>query len=344
MVSVFLILLLADPGAGTFSIVGRDPATGELGVAVASRVLDAGYIVPWLEAGSGAIASQALANSWLGVWGLEDLAAGRTAEEVLKDVLARDSAFEDRQIGIIDQDGRSAAFTGKNCSAWAGHRTGDNYSVQGNILTGPEVVDSMTAVFLRTTGPLAERLLSALEAGEKAGGDKRGRQSSALYVVLRRSGYQGADDRLVDLKIVDHSDPVKELRRLHELWQYNFMAPAYIRLSDEVESRENGESYLARAYDLLMKALKSGVESPEVFNSLAWEFALRKKYPKETVLAANMAHELSPDDPNIMDTVAEAYFAAGDKSKAVYWEKEALKLDPENEFFKGQLKKFQSNK
>jgi uncharacterized Ntn-hydrolase superfamily protein len=313
-------------------------------VAVASRVLDAGYIVPWLEAGSGAIASQALANSWLGVWGLEDLATGRTAEEVLKDVLARDSAFEDRQIGIVDQDGRSAAFTGKNCSAWAGHRTGDNYSVQGNILTGPEVVDSMAAVFLRTTGPLAERLLSALEAGEKAGGDKRGRQSSALYVVLRRSGYQGADDRLVDLKIVDHSDPVKELRRLYELWQYNFMAPAYIRLSDEVESRENGESYLARAYDLLMKALKSGVESPEVFNSLAWEFALRKKYPKETVLAANMAHELAPDDPNIMDTVAEAYFAAGDKSKAVYWEKEALKLDPENEFFKGQLKKFQGIK
>jgi len=344
MTAIFLILLLADPGSGTFSIVGRDPQTGELGVAVASRVLDAGYIVPWLEAGAGAIASQALANPWLGVWGLQDLAAGRTADEVLKDNLARDSAFEDRQIGIVDKDGRSAAFTGKNCNAWAGHRTGDNYSIQGNILTGPEVVDSMTAVFLRTTGPLAERLLAALEAGDKAGGDKRGRQSAALYVVLHRSGYQGADDRLVDLKIVDLADPVKELRRLYELWQFNFMAPAYIRLSDEIEDRETSENYLGRAYDLLMKALKSGVETPEVFNSLAWEFALRKKYPKETVLAANLAHELAPDDPNIMDTVAEAYFAAGDKSKAVYWEKEALKRDPENEFFKGQLKKFQGKK
>jgi len=341
MVSILLILLLADPGAGTFSIVARDPATGELGVAVASRVVDAGYIVPWLECGAGAIASQALANPFLGAWGLEDLAAGRAAEVVLKDLLARDSAFEDRQVGIVDRDGRSAAFTGKNCSAWAGHKTAENYSIQGNILTGPEVVDSMAAVFLRTAGLLAERLLSALEAGEKAGGDKRGKQSAALYVVVRRGGYQGADDRLVDLKIVDLADPVKELRRLYELWQFAFMAPAYIRISDEIGNMEQSEIHLARAYDLLMKALKHGVESAEVYNSLAWEFALRKKYPKETVLAANMAHELAPDDPNIMDTVAEAYFASGDKNKAVYWEKEALKRDPENEFFKGQLKKFQ---
>jgi uncharacterized Ntn-hydrolase superfamily protein len=341
MTSMLLILLLADPGFGTFSIVARDPATGELGVAVASRVVDAGYIVPWLKTGAGAIASQALANPFLGVWGIEDLAAGRTAEEVLKDLLARDSSFEDRQIGIVDKDGRSAAFTGKNCSVWAGHKTGENYSIQGNILTGPEVVDSMTAVYLRTTGPLAERLLAALEAGEKAGGDKRGKQSAALYVVVHRGGYQGADDRLVDLKIVDLADPVKELRRLYELWQFTFMAAAYIRLSDEIGNMEQSEIDLARAYELMMKALKSGVESAEVFNSLAWEFAVRKKYPKETVLAANLAHELAPDDPNIMDTVAEAYFAAGDKSKAIYWEKEALKRDPENEFFKGQLKKFQ---
>ena len=344
MVSIFLILLLADPGQGTFSIVARDPQTGELGVAVASRVVDAGYIVPWCEAGAGAIASQALANPFLGVWGIEELAQDKPAEEALRIILAKDSSFEDRQIGIVDKDGRSAAFTGKNCKAWAGHRTSENYSIQGNILTGPEVVDSMTAVFLRTTGPLAERLLAALEAGEKAGGDKRGKQSAALYVVLHRGGYQGADDRLVDLKIVDLADPVPELRRLYELWQFTFMAAAYIRLSDEDQDNKTSESYLARAYDLLMKALKSGVESAEVFNSLAWEFALRKKYPKETVLAAAMAHELAPDDPNIMDTVAEAYFAAGDKNKAVYWEKEALKRDPENEFFKEQLKRFQGKK
>jgi len=342
LVSMFLILLLADPDPGTFSIVARDPQTGELGVAVASRVVDAGYIVPWLEAGAGAIASQALANPWLGVWGLQDLAADGTADEVLKDLLARDSAFEDRQIGIVDHNGRSAAFTGKNCSSWAGHKTGENFSIQGNILTGPEVVDSMTAVFLRTTGPLAERLLAALEAGEKAGGDKRGKQSAALYVAVHRGGYQGADDRLVDLKIVDLADPVKELRRLYELWQYTFMAAAYIRLSDE--DTRDAEAFLTRAHDLMLNALKSGVETPEVFNSLAWEFALRKKYPKETVLAAVMAHELAPDDPNIMDTVAEAYFAAGDINKAVYWEKEALKRDPENEFYKGQLKKFQEKK
>jgi uncharacterized Ntn-hydrolase superfamily protein len=342
MTAIFLITLLANPAPGTFSIVARDPQTGEFGVAVASRVVDAGYIVPWLKADAGAIASQALANPYLGVWGIEELVQGKSAEEVLKDVLARDSAFENRQFGVVDKDGKSAAFTGKNCQNWAGHKTGDNFTIQGNILTGPEVVDSMDAVFGRTSGPLAERLLCALEAGEKAGGDKRGRQSAALYVVVKRGGYQGADDRLMDLKIVDNADPVKELRRLYELWQFTFMAPAYIRLSDE--DKEKSDIYLARAHDLLMQALKSGLDSPEVFNALAWEFALRKMYPRETILAATLAHELAPDDPNIMDTMAESYYANGEAKKALYWENEALKKDPGNEFFKGQLKKFEGKK
>ncbi len=342
MIALFLILLMANPGAGTFSICGLDVETGELGIAVASRVLDAGYVVPWLKASVGAVASQALSNPYLGSWALEELSGGRTAEEALKAVLALDSAFENRQVGIVDHQGRSAAFTGKNCNAWAGHRTGVNYSVQGNILTGPAVIDSMAAVFERTTGPLGERLLAALEAGEKAGGDKRGKQSAALYVVVPRGGYLGADDRLVDLKVVDHAAPVQELRRQYEMWQYAFLAPAYIRLSDEASHA--GDKYLSRTYDLLIKAQKSGVESPEVFNSLAWEFAIRKKYPRETILAALLAHELAPDDPNIMDTVAEAYYAHAEYDQAIQWETRALKIDPQNEFFKSQLKKFKAKK
>jgi len=342
MTALFLVLLMTNPGQGTFSICALDPETGELGITVASRVLDAGYVVPWLKAGVGAVASQALSNPFLGPWGLDELAQGKPAEEALKNVLALDSAFENRQIGIVDKDGRSAAFTGKKCNAWAGHKTGTNYTVQGNILTGPEVVDSMAAAFERATGPLGERLLAALEAGEKAGGDKRGKQSAALYVVVHRGGYLGADDRLVDLKVVDNTAPVQELRRLYELWQYAFMAPAYIRLSDEVKS--GGDRYLAKAYDLLIKAQKSGLENAEVFNSLAWEFATRKKYPRETILAALTAHELAPDDPNIMDTVAESYYANAEYDNAILWETRALKLDPQNEFFKEQLKKFKERK
>ncbi len=184
----------------------------------------------------------------------------------------------------------------------------------------------MLAVFERTKGPLAERLLSALEAGEKAGGDSRGKQSASIIVVTERGGYLGVDDRLVDLKVVDNEEPVEELRRQYELWQYAFMAPAYLRLADEKE--EKGEMYLVKTYALLLKALESESESPEVYNSLAWEFALRKKYPKETLEAAKKAHALAPDDANIMDTLAEAYYAAGYYKEAVDWENKALEIEP----------------
>jgi uncharacterized Ntn-hydrolase superfamily protein len=197
----------------------------------------------------------------------------------------------------------------------------------------------MLAVFERTNGPLAERLLSALEAGEKAGGDNRGKQSASIIVVTERGGYLGVDDRLVDLKVVDNEEPVAELRRQYELWQYAFMAPAYLRLADEKE--EKGEMYLVKTYALLLKALESETESPEVYNSLAWEFALRKKYPKETLEAAKKAHALAPDDANIMDTLAEAYYAAGYCKEAVVWENKALEIEPDNAFFKKQLDKFE---
>lgn len=334
-----IILLVGMSGYGTFSIVAMDPETDEWGVAVASRVLDVGYIVPWVKAGVGAVATQALSNPYFGPRALEALEHGNTAAEALQRVLEKDTIPEDRQLGIVDKNGKSASHTGRTTNAWAGHKTAPYVAVQGNILTGPEVADSMLAVFERTKGPLAERLLSALEAGEKAGGDNRGKQSASIIVVTERGGYLGVDDRLVDLKVVDNEEPVEELRRQYELWQYAFMAPAYLRLADENE--ENGEMYLVKTYALLLKALESETESPEVYNSLAWEFALRKKYPKETLEAAKKAHALAPDDANIMDTLAEAYYAAGYYKKAVDWETKALEIEPDNAFLKKQLDKFE---
>lgn len=337
MLSVVLLLIYAS-GYGTFSIVAMDPETHEFGVAVASRVLDVGYIVPWVEADVGAVATQAYSNPYFGPWTLEELSKGKSAAEAIRAVLERDTMPEDRQIGIVDKNGQSVSHTGTNTTAWAGHRNGPNVAVQGNILTGPEVVDSMLAVYTRTEGTLAERLLSALEAGEKAGGDSRGKQSASLVVVTKRGGYLGVDDRLVDLKVVDHQEPVQELRRQYELWQYAFMAPAYLRLADEQEDKE--DLFLKKTYALLTKALQSEIESPEVYNSLAWEFALLKKYPEETLRAAKKAHTLAPDDANIMDTVAEAYYAAGNYEEALKWEKDALKIEPDNAFFLGQLEKY----
>ncbi len=342
MLSIIIAVFLASSSQGTFSIVAMDPATREWGVAVASRVPDVGYVVPWLKPEVGAVASQALSNPYLGPWALKYLGQGKSADEVMKIILAKDSMPEDRQVGIVDKDGRSSAFTGKSTMEWSGHKTGQYVSVQGNILTGPEVLEEMLKAFDAEKGLLAERLLAALEAGEKAGGDKRGKQSAALYVARERGGYRGVDDRLVDLKVMDNPEPIKELRRLYEIWQYTFLAPAYLRLAGEEKERE--DIFLKKVFTLLKKALASNLKKPEVYNALAWELALRKKYPKETIEAAQKALELEPKDANIMDTLAEAYYAAGDYDNAIYWEKQALKIEPGNEFFKKQLEKFKKAK
>lgn len=339
MVTLLFMLVCFVPAPGTFSIVAMDPQTEEWGIAVASKVLDVGYIVPWLKPGVGAVATQAYANPYFGPWILEALAQNVPAEEALESALQRDTIPEQRQVGVVDNSGLAAAHTGESTLTWAGHKTGRYVSVQGNILTGPEVVDSMFAVFQRTEGVLSERLIAALEAGEAAGGDSRGKQSAALYVVRERGGYQGVDDRLVDIKILDNPAPVQELRRLYELWQFSFLAPAYLRLADE--EKDKAEFFLKKTYSLLMIALESDLEDPEAYNSLAWEFAVRKMYPQETLRAAKRAHELAPEEAHIMDTLAEAYYVVGDYEKAVYWEKEALKQAPDEPFYKKQLRKFE---
>jgi uncharacterized Ntn-hydrolase superfamily protein len=199
----------------TFSIAARDGDARQLGVAVASKFLAVGAVVPWLEAEVGAIATQALANTRYGPDGLALLRDGASARETLDAVLAGDSGREDRQAGIVDAHGRGATHTGQSCMVWAGGRVGLGYAAQGNILTGPDVVDAMAESFESSSGALADRLLLALAAGDAAGGDRRGRQSAAIAVVEPGGGYGGNDDNLVDLRVDDHSGPVGELRRLY---------------------------------------------------------------------------------------------------------------------------------
>jgi uncharacterized Ntn-hydrolase superfamily protein len=199
----------------TFSIVACDLEAGQLGVAVASRFLAVGAVVPWLEAGTGAIATQALANTRYGPDGLARLRAGASASEALAAVLAADEGRDDRQAGFVDARGAAATHTGARCMEWAGGRAGPGSAVQGNILTGPGVVDAMANAYEVGSGSLAERLLLALAAGDRAGGDRRGRQSAAIAVVSPGGGYGGNDDSLVDLRVDDHPDPVSELQRLY---------------------------------------------------------------------------------------------------------------------------------
>jgi len=203
------------PSPATFSIVAADAEAGEVGVAVASRFFAVGTVVPWARAGVGAVATQASANTTYGPRGLELLGRGLEPQEALDVMLRADEGRDRRQAGVVSADGASATWSGSGCTAWAGGRHGPGYAVQGNILTGEDVVAAMESRFLETRGqPLAERLLAALVAGDAAGGDSRGRQSAALLVVRERGGYNGFTDRAIDVRVDDHADPMGELARL----------------------------------------------------------------------------------------------------------------------------------
>ncbi|MBI4565250.1 MAG: DUF1028 domain-containing protein [Planctomycetes bacterium] len=198
----------------TFSIVAVDPDTGELGIAVQSKFIAVGAVVPWAKAGVGAVATQAWANTTYGPRTLEMLAKGETPEDVVRKLTESDRQADRRQVGIVSAKGESATFTGKACQPWAGGVKGENYCCQGNILAGEDVVQEMEKAFRDAEGELADRLLAALEAGQAAGGDRRGMQSAALLVVREGWGYGGLNDRFRDLRVDDHAEPIQELKRI----------------------------------------------------------------------------------------------------------------------------------
>ena len=201
----------------TFSIVAFDPETDSLGVAVQSKFLAVGSVVPWARAGVGAVATQALANFNYGPRGLDLMAEGHTAEQTVEALVSADEDREHRQLGVVDARGQAATFTGSECFDWAGGMTGEHYAAQGNILVGRETVEAMASAYEGSAGDLAARLLAALDAGQQAGGDSRGKQSAALLVVREGGGYGGDNDRVLDLRVDDHPEPIKELIRIRDL-------------------------------------------------------------------------------------------------------------------------------
>jgi uncharacterized Ntn-hydrolase superfamily protein len=203
-----------EPRSATFSIVAYDSVNQDWGVAVASKFFAVGSVVPWAKAGVGAIASQAYGNTSFGPRGLALLEQGADAQAALNILVNSDTGRAQRQVGVVDVQGNSATFTGGKCNPWAGGVKGKHYACQGNILTGENVVRAMARAFESAKGELAERLMAALEAGDAAGGDSRGRQSAAMLVVRPRGGYGGWNDRYLDIRVDDHPDPLKELHRL----------------------------------------------------------------------------------------------------------------------------------
>lgn len=275
----------------TFSIVGYDENTGELGIAVASKFLAVGAVVPFAKAGVGAIATQSLANLSYGVEGLELLEKGLSPKEVIEKITEKDDGHALRQVGIVDVKGQSATYTGDDCYDWAGGAAAKNYAIQGNILVSQQVIEQMEATFEQTEGSLAERLTAALLAGDSAGGDSRGRQSAALLVVKENGSYGGYTDRYIDLRVDDHPDPVQELIRLLKLRELYFEKPQdedvmelsseqiktigeYLSTLEYVSSDSNSEQQILDALDTYQHTenFDERVQPKGKLDRKVWEF------------------------------------------------------------------------
>ena len=245
---------MADPPVATYSIAACDLEARQWGVAVQSKFLAVGSVVPWAEPEVGAIATQAYANPSYGPRGLALLREGVSASEVVQRLTSEDEGRDERQLGIVDGEGTSASWTGPGCSDWAGHRTGRCYAAQGNILVGEETVAALATTFEANAQlPLAQRLIECLAAAQAAGGDRRGQQSASLLVMQKDGGYAGLSDVLVDLRVDDHPRPIQELNRIFELHQRLFgLSPSEDWLPLEGDLRAEVESRLARlGYDSL---------------------------------------------------------------------------------------------
>jgi uncharacterized Ntn-hydrolase superfamily protein len=282
----------------TFSIVAADPPVNQVGVAVQSKYFAVGAVVSWARAGVGAVATQARGLARYGTELLDALAKGEPPQAALEAALASDPLAAHRQVGLVNADGVAAHYTGDECLAWAGARSGPGYSVQGNILAGEQVIESMAQAFVDTPGSLAERMLTSLEAGQAAGGDKRGQQSSALLV--EQLGYEdvGAEgiDRLVDLRVDDHVAPIQELGRLFGLWQIE-------EANEQAMLRYDEDDYPA-AMAILEKANRRFPEESRILYNLACFACLSGlvdeslKHLREAVKLESSWREFAKQDPD----------------------------------------------
>lgn len=300
------------PLAHTYSIVARDPATGEMGVAVQSHYFSVGPIVPWAEAGVGAVATQSLVLVDYGPDGLKLMREGKSAQEALDQLVAADEHNEGRQVAMIDAQGNVAAYTGDKCIPDAGHQTGAQYSVQANLMANDKVWPAMAEAFEKAEGDLAERMMQALEAAEKAGGDIRGKQSAAMLIVRAESTGKPWADRVLDLRVEDSEKPLDELRRL-------------IRLRRAYNHVDAGDAHLsAGRTEEAMKAYEQGAQlAPEVVELQFWAAlgmytngrekeglalfreVFAKEYRWVDLMPRLVTAGLFPDDPEKMKAVME---------------------------------------
>jgi len=334
----------ADDRCGTFSIVACDTTTGEVGVAVQSRVFGVGPRVAWVRGGIGAIATQAQSNESFGPRGLDLLAAGLSAGETLEWLVAHDTLAARRQLGVVDARGSVAHWTGPECLFWAGDSSGGGFTCQGNILVGPDVVAAMVGAFEGAAGrELADRLIAALEAGQAAGGDSRGRQSAAVLVGRPHPEFPEYAHRYVDIRVDDHATPIAELRRLYDMYAAQGLVQAHSRFADylaRIGDEPGAQRERTRIADVLRRLLAQNVEEAGTLNALAWYAATHDLYLSDALIAAQRAVALEPENSNILDTLAEVHFRRGEIGQAIAVAERALTLSPDDPYLQGQLARF----
>jgi uncharacterized Ntn-hydrolase superfamily protein len=280
----------------TYSIVAYDPQEESWGVAVASKFPAVGAVVSWARAGAGAVATQSFAKVSFGPDGLAMMAAGKSAQETLDQLLANDPLAAQRQVGMVDAQGGTAAHTGSECFDWAGHKIGEGFTCQGNILTGGETLDAMAETFTSARGELADRLVAALLAGDTVGGDRRGKQGAAVLVVRANAGYGGDNDRYLDLRVDDDPEPVQKLVKLVETHHFFFQPP-------RPENRIPITPDIARELSSMMA--RHGYWTGEVTD--VWDAAAKQAF-RALVGNENLEERWSLEqDPDMIDSVALTY-------------------------------------
>jgi uncharacterized Ntn-hydrolase superfamily protein len=316
-----------------------------LGVAVQSRFLAVGVVVPFAKADVGAIATQAANNTSYGPRGLELLEKGLAPGEVIAELTAPDQGRDFRQVGVVDAHGRSFSFTGKSCGEWKGGRVGPNYAIQGNILRGEAVVANMEKAFVDTPGSLADRLLAALEAAEAAGGDRRGKQSAALLVVRAKGGVSGLSDRFIDIRVDDHPDPVAEVKRIYGLWDRTFLTWARLETAENFARVGNAEAARVereRALAAIERDIRENPNDADTLGDAASTLAAHNLDRDRAIELAERATKLAPGKDYYRDTLAGAYFRKGNVARAIEIETELVRKNPGNSDYAESLKRFKA--
>ncbi len=326
----------------TISIIARDSATGDIGIVVRSGILAAGSIVPWAKAGVGGVATQGAANTQWGEGALGLLAQGFHARETLDSLVHLDPGSAYRQGAILDAAGNAAAYTGPRCEQYAGQYSGTSFSVIGNLLTDESVITVVARTFEASHGDLADRLLAAMDAGERRSGEKGPHRSAAILVVRKEGGYGGLNDRFIDLRVDDDSLPLVALRRLYGIWAQEYLFEARLRSVDALRRDRNfsgAEQEMQRLVGSMNAVLRDHPDDPDVLSQVARTLATNNLDLERALELAKRAIKLAPGKLTHLDTLAECHLALGHFDEAIAIESELVTRDPSNDTFWKQLQK-----